>query len=340
MFNRFSEKLVTASGGGSGIPGGTAGQALVKVDGADYNYTWATVVIGTGSGVPPGGLTGQHLAKQSGADGDVIWEDPPAVDLSNYAYLPGRSGGQLLKGGTNDDETLILQGTAGESTATADAVIVKVGIDGADTALKVRGDGAVTIGGDYHPYGAKFSVTGMSAVTAGDGEIGFLVNSTDVIAGGFFNLSHNVVNIGHIGTQAAEVGAGGMLKIYKQQSMAGFDNRTGMIEMHDSPFGSGNRDNISVILSIDSIRRMSFYPRIPDGTLDAAYYFDTKFALTDPATKLFSLRNNAVDKFWVGPTGLIFSAGVPDYANEAAAISGGLITGNIYRTGGDLKIVT
>jgi hypothetical protein len=31
--------------------------------------------------------------------------------------------------------------------------------------------------------------------------------------------------------------------------------------------------------------------------------------------------------------------GVPEYADNAAAISGGLAVGHVYRTGGDLKIV-
>lgn len=59
-----------------------------------------------------------------------VGEGVGAPDLSGYAFLAGRSGGQVLKGGTADDETLILQGTAGESTADADAVIVKVGVGG------------------------------------------------------------------------------------------------------------------------------------------------------------------------------------------------------------------
>lgn len=308
----------------------------------DWMYLfWKRVAeaLSGGPGIPAGGDIGQHLAKLSATDGDVTWEDPPSVDLSNYAYLPGRSGGQILKGGTIDDESLILQGTAGESTATADAVIVKVGIDGSDTAIKVRGDGAVTIGGDYYPYGANLSVTGTIYATAGAGEFGILARTTTGPAGGFFNLNNNVVNVGHIGTQTANIGASGMLNIYKNQVMDGFDNRAGMIAMDDSPFGSGNRDNVSVSLVIDSLTKMEFYPRIPDGSLSSAYYFDTKFSITDPVTKLFKIRNNAVDKFWIGPNGLIFSADIPAYADDTAALAGGLIAGNIYRIGNALQVV-
>jgi hypothetical protein len=55
--------------------GGSAGQALVKIDGTDYNVTWAQ------STVPVGGTTGQILAKASGGDYDVGW-----VDATNATF--------------------------------------------------------------------------------------------------------------------------------------------------------------------------------------------------------------------------------------------------------------
>ena len=59
---------------GVGVPtGGTAGQALVKASGTDYDTEWADA----GSGVLSGGTTGQALVKASNADGDVEWGNMP-----------------------------------------------------------------------------------------------------------------------------------------------------------------------------------------------------------------------------------------------------------------------
>lgn len=203
----------------------------------------------------------------------------------------------------------------------------------------MRGDGAVTVGGDYYPYGAALSVTGTSTVTAGDGEIGLLSTATDTIAAGFFNLSHNVVNIGHIVDQTADIGAGGMLNIYKSQTMNGFEDRAGMLEMHDSPFGSGNRDNVSVTLTIDSIVRARMYPRIVDGASDTAYIFDTKFSLSSANTKLLEARNQGVAKLTLNALGRLSLPGTPEYADNISALSAGLSVGTLYHTGGLLKIV-
>jgi hypothetical protein len=124
MFNKFSERIVSPSSGSGGV------------------------------GVPDGGTTGQHLSKASDADGDVIWEAPPTVDLSDYAYLPGRSGGQLLHGGTGVDDALVLQGTTANATATTDTVKIVSGNDGSIDSIRVRGDGGVLIGeGDRYGYG-------------------------------------------------------------------------------------------------------------------------------------------------------------------------------------------
>lgn len=41
LFNRFSERIKAASAGGfAGIPGGAAGDILVKASGTDYDYLW------------------------------------------------------------------------------------------------------------------------------------------------------------------------------------------------------------------------------------------------------------------------------------------------------------
>ena len=44
LFNKFSERIKAASGGGiAGIPGGSTGQALVKASGTDYDYVWTSI---------------------------------------------------------------------------------------------------------------------------------------------------------------------------------------------------------------------------------------------------------------------------------------------------------
>ncbi|CAB4172440.1 hypothetical protein UFOVP935_17 [uncultured Caudovirales phage] len=310
----------------------------------DWMYLFwkrALAAIAEGGGLPAGGSLGQHLAKASGADGDVLWEDPPgAPDLTDYAYLPGRSGGQILRGGIADDETLILQGTAGTSTASADAVLINTGIAGADTAIKVRGDGAVAINGDYDStYGMPTTVTGGTLFQGSDGQIGMLGVTTDTIAGGFFNLGAYVVNIGQVATQTSNIGSGAMLSIFKNQDMNGFDNTTGMLELLDSPIGSGNRTNVSVNISIDSTIRCRLYPRIPDGTVSSAYIFDTSNTITDSNTKLISVNNHGATKFSVDFSGMLFVGNVPAYADDTAAMAGGLVAGNIYRIGNALQVV-
>lgn len=58
---------------GAGVPaGGTTGQVLEKIDGADYNTQWADPAVA----LPAGGTTGQILEKQSAAEGDAAWADP------------------------------------------------------------------------------------------------------------------------------------------------------------------------------------------------------------------------------------------------------------------------
>ena len=262
------------------------------------------------------------------------------VDLTDYAYLPGRVGGQLLHGGANNDDALILQGTAGTSGDTADAILLKTGTAGDQTAVKVRGDGSVAINGDYDgTYGMPTAISGGALFQGGNGEIGMLSVTTDTVAAGFFNLGEYVVNIGQNATQTSNIGAGALLSIYKNQDMNGYDNLAGMIDLHDSPSGTGNRTNVTVSIKIDSIIRARLYPRIPDGTIGEAYLFDTKTEITQTDTKLLSIKNSGVTKFSIDCNGMLFCDSIPEYTDNADAVSDGLVVGNVYHTGGDLKIV-
>lgn len=262
------------------------------------------------------------------------------VDLTDYAYLPGRVGGQLLHGGANNDDALILQGTAGTSGDTADAILLKTGTAGDQTAVKVRGDGSVAINGDYDgTYGMPTAISGGALFHGGNGEIGMLSVTTDTVAAGFFNLGEYVVNIGQNATQTSNIGAGALLSIYKNQDMNGYDNLAGMIDLHDSPSGTGNRTNVTVSIKIDSIIRARLYPRIPDGTIGEAYLFDTKTEITQTDTKLLSIKNSGVTKFSIDCNGMLFCDSIPEYTDNADAVSDGLVVGNVYHTGGAMKVV-
>lgn len=72
------------------IPGGNANEALMKIDGTNYNTKWARVV-----GVPDGGVKGQTIHKNSATDGDAGWSD--LVITGNPLSPPADMGiGQLL----------------------------------------------------------------------------------------------------------------------------------------------------------------------------------------------------------------------------------------------------
>ena len=102
---------------GVGVPtGGTTGQALVKINNANYNTTWATLATvpsggttgqalvktsdstgayawGTVQSLPIGGTTGQVLAKSSDSNYDVTWTD----SLTSSIFNGGTAGQTLIK---------------------------------------------------------------------------------------------------------------------------------------------------------------------------------------------------------------------------------------------------
>lgn len=75
---------------GVGVPtGGTAGQALVKVDATNFNTTWSSLTsLLSGLLVPSGGNTGQVLKKASNANGDFTWQADNTGGGGGAAALP------------------------------------------------------------------------------------------------------------------------------------------------------------------------------------------------------------------------------------------------------------
>jgi len=77
--------------------------------------------------------------------GDYVNLVTGTVDLSGYALLAGRSGGQILIGGTGAADDLVLRATAGAGASGSD-IIFQVGNNGATEAMRINYDGKVGIG--------------------------------------------------------------------------------------------------------------------------------------------------------------------------------------------------
>lgn len=94
---------------------------------------------------------------------------------------------------------------------------------------------------------------------------------------------------------------------------------------------------IFIIASSGAITDMN--PTVGNGAGAIAYTLDTLNALSTAGAILLSIKNNGVDKFYIDKDGGIYSLGVLEYADNAAAVTAGLPIGKLYRTGDALKIV-
>lgn len=345
MFNKFSERIVSPSSGfgGVGVPdGGTTGQHLSKASNADGDVIWETPPSSGGVGIPPGGTTNQALLKLDGTDYNADWADPPVVDLSNYAYLPGRSGGQLLHGGTGVDDALVLQGTTANATGTTDTVKIVSGNDGSIDSIRVRGDGGVLIGeGDRFGYGFgdALAVNGSVSVLCEADQLGAIFKNVNTQVAHFISNNYDVVRISQLDDQTANIGSGALLTIARDNTLNGFTNTTSMLEIYDNPFGpSADKVNIAINGVIDSIARFRFYPRVVDAATARAYFFDTKNTLADSAATLLEILTGGARRFVVYATGKLNIIPPAEYADDTAAAAGGLAIGDVYRTGSILKV--
>jgi hypothetical protein len=78
----------------------------------------------------------------------LTWANLKTTLSGVFALLAGKSGGQTLIGGTAVGDKLVLQGTTGNGTVTATALEVKVGNNGALSALNLLNSGQLIIQGD------------------------------------------------------------------------------------------------------------------------------------------------------------------------------------------------
>lgn len=126
--------------------------------------------------------------------GNTISFQYAATDVySQYLLRTGRAGGQIFIGGTNVTDTAIIQGTSGNGTLTAAAIILKVGNNGGTTALTVLNNGKVGIGGTptvpLHVYGGFISNLSGYTIThslGGTNALSFTGNSSLNSSGSFY----------------------------------------------------------------------------------------------------------------------------------------------------------
>lgn len=122
--------------------------------GTDDNYVTDAekIVIGNTSGTNTGDQDLSGLVVKSGSLNQLTTrshadlQNFTADDHSQYALLAGRTGGQTLVGGSGVTDILNLQGTAGNGTLTSPAFQLKVGNNGAKTAMTVLNNGYMGIG--------------------------------------------------------------------------------------------------------------------------------------------------------------------------------------------------
>ena len=343
----------------SALPaGGTTGQYLKKNSNADQDAGWVTPT----AILPSGGTTGQALTKNSNADQDAGWSTI-SIDLTNYAYLPGRAGGQTLKGGTGTTDLLNLIGTAGNGVTTNAAIALKVGNAGATTAMTVYNDTAISLGSaakedptlfalaankgikvnfaspssDSHCFEATSSRHCFYAQATGVGT-GIDVysdygNCIVLNQGPYANLSGNASNSAFIlyrvfvGDGTYSVSGAPCIRIYDAVA------KTDVSDANASAFKYDLSPNFSGVTTL-----MDFRPRMNDGASAVAYTLDTENNLTNATAKLIALKNAATEKFSITAAGMLNMVVPANYANDAAAAAGGVPVGGVYRNGSVLQI--
>lgn len=116
--------------------------------------TFGNIKFNTGGG---GGGGSDHNALSNLTVGDVH---------TQYAFLGGRSGGQILKGGTGATDVLSLYGTSGAGTGSTAAIQFGVGTNGASKAMTIFNNSQVAVN-RLTTGGYNFLVEGIGGFTNG-----------------------------------------------------------------------------------------------------------------------------------------------------------------------------
>ena len=125
----------------SGIPaGGTTGQALIKVNDADYNVTWGSVASGGGGGTP-----GQHAASHGPTGSDPL----SALAISQTTGLQAALDAKAAATHTHTASQI------SDSTAAGRALVTATDVPAQRTALKVLEMVVVNAGVTTPPAGTS-----------------------------------------------------------------------------------------------------------------------------------------------------------------------------------------
>lgn len=288
-----------------------------------------TVKTAAGSGV----TVSQGQRSPLLADGtNVVELGGSGGGTSGAAILAGQAGGQKLIGGTAASDKLELQATAGAATS-GDGIVFRVGSNGATVAAAIRNDGLVQV--------SSGATSGLVNV---GGQVYAAHSSSDAVVGeagtGTAIFGRSVSGYGGQFWQSGDLSANNSNPVLKvaRWSTGAFNVTGDVVIIDDSPENTGSKSGMLLRGFCDGLTRVSLNPRVTDGASAVAHFLSTANTLSDAAAKLLSIRNVGSEKFAIKANGRLVLTVPADYADDAAAATGGIAIGEVYRTGSVLKV--
>jgi hypothetical protein len=165
---------------------------------------------------------------------------------------------------------------------------------------------SINLGNNITAYGASTSYP-------------LVVSSTGY--GSILNCKGND-NVLFLEASGSQTGTNTSSEISIQRTISGSTNLTGPnINILDNPTNSGTRDYKTFSAIIGTTERISLNPRVPDGASAIAYNLDTHNSLSTLGTKLLSIKNSGIEKFYIDYDGyLALNQGL--YAGTLDIVSG------------------
>jgi hypothetical protein len=360
----------TAGAWGAATPlVGSQGPAGPKGDTGDTGPAGAAGPAGPG--VPTGGTTGQFLRKSSGTDYDAGWEtvgldDLDGVDLTSSApsdgealvydaisgdWVPGAAGASAAGSATE------IQFNDGASGLAASADLTW---DDTGKVLGVGGDINLDDGGSFQTTLQLVTPTAARTITFPDatGTVALVAGSSTEAAyasldGGFagavpFAWDGSFSVDGSFGYNPT----GGVLSVRNLQSItltsptiAGNTTFTGrfinsVANAASAPAGlfSGQWFTTGTSTTTKPAVNIEQSGATSTGWSTAGTGLGVNSASTFEG-RLLDLQKNATSRFYVSSEGVVNIPNCPEYADDAAAGTGGLAAGDVYRTStGELRI--